>query len=131
MTEYYFFVNAEEHQPELAVRLAVAAEAAGFDGVMISDHLNPWVDDAAASGFTFTTLGAIAQATERVKLMTAVTVPLWRLHPVITAQAAATVDRLSGGRFALGVGMGRAHDEEVLGYDYPAYTERNTRKRES
>lgn len=131
MIKYYFFINAEEHQPEMAVKLAVAAEDVGFDGVMISDHLNPWVDDAAASGFTFTTLGAIAQATQRVKLMTAVTVPLWRLHPVICAQAAATVDRISGGRFTLGVGMGRAHDEEVLGYDYPPYAERNMRMRES
>lgn len=131
MSDLYYYISAEQYQPEEVVKQAVAAEKAGFDGVMVSEHFNPWVDDQAANGFTFSTLGAIAQTTDKIKLMTYVTTPLWRYPPAVVAQAAATIDRLSGGRFELGVGMGRAHDEEAAGYKYPAYQERNERMREA
>jgi coenzyme F420-dependent glucose-6-phosphate dehydrogenase len=97
--------------------------------VAVSDHFHPWVDDEGASGFSWSTLGAIAAATERLELMTAVVTPLWHLHPAVVAQAAATVDRLSGGRFALGVGTGR--NEGMLGYPYPPYAERAARMGEA
>jgi len=61
------------------VKHAVAAERAGFDGVLVSDHFHPWVDDAGASGFACPPW-AIAQATERVRLCTAVISPLFRFH---------------------------------------------------
>jgi alkanesulfonate monooxygenase SsuD/methylene tetrahydromethanopterin reductase-like flavin-dependent oxidoreductase (luciferase family) len=51
-------------------------------------------------------LGAIATATSRVDLVTAVTCPFVRYHPAIVAQAAATVACLSGGRMTLGLGAG-------------------------
>jgi coenzyme F420-dependent glucose-6-phosphate dehydrogenase len=47
------------------------------------------------------------------------------------AQAAATLDRLCGGRFTLGVGTGENINEGPLGYEFPAYAERNLRMRES
>lgn len=79
----------------------------------------------------WTWLGAVAQATSRVELATSVTAPLYRYHPGLIAQAAATVDRLSDGRFILGVGTGEAINEAPLGYEFPGYTERIARMKEA
>jgi coenzyme F420-dependent glucose-6-phosphate dehydrogenase len=127
MAKVYLFCSAEQFQPEILVDHAVLAEQAGFDGIMISEHFHPWVDDYGASGFTFSTLGAIAARTKRIRLMTAVITPLFRYHPAVVAQAAATIDRLSGGRFELGIGSGENINESPLGFKLPAYQERSKR----
>ena len=131
MTAFYYFCGHEQWQPETLVAHAVAAERAGFDGVMVSEHFHPWVDDAGAGGFAFATLGAIAQATRRLRLTTGVVTPLFRFHPAVVAQAAATLDRLSGGRFELGVGTGENLNEGPVGLPFPAYRERADRMREA
>lgn len=131
MTRFAYFCGHEQFQPEELVRHAVLAEQAGFDALMVSEHFHPWVDDVSASGYAFSTLGAIAVLTERVELITAVTTPLFRYHPAVVAQAAATLDRLSNGRFRLGVGTGENLNEGPLGYDFPAYAERAGRMREA
>jgi coenzyme F420-dependent glucose-6-phosphate dehydrogenase len=115
----------------LLVQHAVAAEQAGFDMVTGADHFHPWVDDQSAASFVWTWFGAVAAATERVELATSVTAPLYRYHPALIAQAAATVDRLSGGRFKLGVGTGEAINETPLGYAFPGYQERIARMDEA
>jgi len=56
-------------------------------------------------------LGGIAQATERLELITGVTCPTIRIHPAIIAQAAATVGAMMPGRFSLGVGTGENLNE--------------------
>ena len=131
MPRFAYFCGHEQFQPETIVRHAVLAEQAGFDAVMVSEHFHPWVDDVSASGYAFSTLGAIAQATARVEIVTAVTTPLFRYHPAVVAQAAATIDRLSAGRFRLGVGTGENLNEGPLGYPFPAYAERASRMREA
>lgn len=131
MTGFYYFCGHEQWQPETLVRHAVVAEEAGFDGLVVSEHFHPWVDDQSASGFAFSTIGAIAQATSRVRMVTGVTTPLFRYHPGVVAQAAATLDRLSGGRFDLGVGTGENINEGPLGYAFPGYAERADRMREA
>jgi G6PDH family F420-dependent oxidoreductase len=131
MTRFAYFCGHEQFQPEDLVRHAVLAERAGFDALMVSEHFHPWVDDVSASGYAFSTLGAIAVLTERVELITAVTTPLFRYHPAVVAQAAATLDRLSNGRFRLGVGTGENLNEGPLGYEFPAYAERAGRMREA
>jgi len=78
MTHFAYFCGHEQWQPEEIVEHAVAAEAAGFDMVVTSEHFHPWVDDVGAAGFAFSTLGAVAAATDRVGLATGVTTPLWR-----------------------------------------------------
>jgi len=69
-------------------------------------------------------IGAIAQATERLRLGTAVTCPLIRMHPVLVAQAAATSALLMEGRFFLGVGTGEALNEHITGARWPRPDER-------
>lgn len=131
MTRFAYFCGHEQWHPEQLVRHAQLAEAAGFDMVVVSEHFHPWVDDSSAAGFAFSTIGAIAQATERIELTTGVTTPLWRFHPAVVAQAAATLDRLSGGRFNLGVGTGENINEGPLGYHFPKYAERAARMKEA
>jgi alkanesulfonate monooxygenase SsuD/methylene tetrahydromethanopterin reductase-like flavin-dependent oxidoreductase (luciferase family) len=89
--------------PRVGVRVASAAEAAGWDGVFIWDHLafvwgapaaDPWI-----------TLAAIASATSRVRIGTAVT-PVARRRPQVLAHEVATLDVLSQGRVIFGAGLG-------------------------
>jgi coenzyme F420-dependent glucose-6-phosphate dehydrogenase len=129
--KFAWLCSHESHQPEDLVRQAVLAEEAGFDVVTGADHFHPWVDDRSAASFVWTWFGAVAQATSRVELATSVTSPLFRYHPALIAQAAATVGRLSGGRFRLGVGTGEAINESPLGYDFPGYGERIARMEEA
>jgi coenzyme F420-dependent glucose-6-phosphate dehydrogenase len=131
MAQIYYYLGHEQFQPEILVRHAQLAEASGFDGIFISEHFNPWVTDKGAAGFALSTLGAIAQATKKIKLMTGVITPLFRYHPAVVAQAAATIDRLSDGRFQLGVGTGEPINEVPLGYEFPKYKERSDQMRES
>lgn len=131
MTKFAYFCGHEQWQPEELVRHAVLAEEAGFDMVVVSEHFHPWVDDVSAAGFAFSTIGAMTQATSRLEFATGVTTPLWRFHPAVVAQAAATLDRLSGGRFNLGVGTGENINEGPLGYTFPAYKERAARMTEA
>lgn len=65
-------------------------------------------------------LGAAAQATSRIPLMTYVTCPTFRYHPVVIAQKAATLQLLSQGRFRLGLGSGENLNEHVVGRGWPA-----------
>jgi G6PDH family F420-dependent oxidoreductase len=64
-------------------------------------------------------LGAAAQATSRIPLMTYVTCPSFRYHPAVVAQKAATLQVLSDGRFTLGLGSGENLNEHVVGAGWP------------
>ena len=114
-------------EPEDLIKHAEIARESGFDMLTISEHFHPWVDDYSASNFTWTTLGALANKLPELDLGTGVTTPLWRIHPGVIAQAAATVDRLSPSTFHLGVGTGENINEGPLGYDFPKYEERKNR----
>ena len=89
--------------PRAMVRLAVAAERAGWDGVSTWDSLGVSMDAAASDPWV--DLAAIASATDRLALILSV-VALPRRRPQLVAQAAATLDRWSGGRLVLGIGAG-------------------------
>jgi coenzyme F420-dependent glucose-6-phosphate dehydrogenase len=129
--KFAWLCSHESYQPEALVEQATAAEEAGFDVVLGSDHFHPWVDDTSAAGFVWSWLGAVAQATQRVELGTSVTCPLFHYHPALVAQMAATVDRLSDGRLFLGVGTGEAINERSLGFPFPGYAERQARMQEA
>jgi probable F420-dependent oxidoreductase len=88
-----------------------AAEDAGLDACSVTDHPLPMTREPRHTGLDpFTALGWIAQATERLRLHTAVVVLPYR-NPFLVAQAAATVDYLSGGRMILGLGSGYSEPE--------------------
>ncbi len=114
MTRFGYFLASEEHEPQELVRLARLAEEAGFDSLWISDHFHPWLEEQGQSGFVWSVIGAVSQATS-LPITTAVTCPLQRIHPAVIAQAAATAALLTGGRFTLGVGTGEALNEHITG----------------
>ena len=76
-------------------------------------------------------LGAVAEATEHLGLMTAVTCPIMRYHPAIIAQATATMGLLADGRFTLGLGAGERLNEHVIGAGWPGVVERHERLSEA
>jgi G6PDH family F420-dependent oxidoreductase len=110
---------SEQSGPRELVVHAAAAERAGFEFEVISDHYFPWLDEMGHSPYAWSVLGAVTQVTSRVELMTFVTCPLMRYHPAVVAQKAATVDLLSGGRFTLGLGAGENLNEHVVGAGWP------------
>jgi len=119
-----YFLSCEEFGPDELVRQARAAEEAGFHGLWISDHYHPWNDEQGESPFVWTVIGALAQATSRMPIATAVTCPTVRIHPAVIAQAAATAAAMLPGRFRLGVGSGEALNEHILGGRWPEADER-------
>ena len=119
MPAFGYTLMTEQRSPHDLVREAQLVEAAGFDFAVMSDHFHPWLESQGHSPFAWTMLGAVAERTERLRLMTAVTCPIIRYHPAIVAQAAATVAVLSDGRFSLGVGSGENLNEHVVGHGWP------------
>lgn len=122
---------SEEHGPRALVDHARRAEDAGFSFAALSDHFHPWLETQGHSSLAWSVLGAIAQATRQLSLMTAVTCPTFRYHPAIVAQGAATVALLSDGRFSLGLGSGERLNEHVVGAGWPGVTERHERLAEA
>jgi len=119
-----YWLSSEEHAPADLVENAKRAEDAGFEHLLISDHFHPWVDAQGHSPFVWSVIGAIAEATSRIRLGTAVTCPLIRMHPAIVAHAAATSQALMDGRFFLSVGTGERLNEHVVGARWPRPDER-------
>jgi G6PDH family F420-dependent oxidoreductase len=120
MTDFGYTMMCEQSRPDQLVRDVRRAEEAGFDFSVISDHYQPWLDSQGHSGYAWSILGAAAQATERIGLMTYVTCPILRYHPAVVAQKAATVQILSGNRFRLGLGSGENLNEHVVGHGWPS-----------
>src|SRR4051794_4480466 len=113
-----YFLSSEERDPRALLDQARRAEQAGFPALWICGHSHPWNDEQGHSGFVWSVIGALAEATS-LPVATAVTCPTIRIHPAIIAQAAATSAVLHQGRFALGVGSGEALNEHILGTHWP------------
>jgi len=101
---------------------AHTVEGLGFDLLMVSDHVVVTADVAeqypAPFYEPFTTLAWLSGVTERVRLGTTVLIVPYR-HPLLVARMAAGLNRLSGDRLVLGVGVGWARQEfEALGVDF-------------
>jgi alkanesulfonate monooxygenase SsuD/methylene tetrahydromethanopterin reductase-like flavin-dependent oxidoreductase (luciferase family) len=91
-------------EPRLVAELAARAEAAGWDGFFVWDHV-AYREPVRAIADPWVTLSAVAMATERLTIGTLVTaLPRRRTHQL--ARETVTLDRLSGGRLVLGVGIG-------------------------
>jgi G6PDH family F420-dependent oxidoreductase len=115
-----YTMMCEQSRADQLVEDVRRAEAAGFDFSVISDHYQPWLASQGHSPYAWAVLGAAAQATQRIGLMTYVTCPIVRYHPVVVAQKAATVQILSHNRFRLGLGAGERLNEHVTGTPWPS-----------
>jgi alkanesulfonate monooxygenase SsuD/methylene tetrahydromethanopterin reductase-like flavin-dependent oxidoreductase (luciferase family) len=101
----------ELYEPRLLAELAADAEAKGFDGFFLWDHVN-YAAPVRALADVWVALSAIAYATERIRLGPLVT-PLSRRRVQKVARETVTLDHLSGGRLVLGVGLGSDHTGEL------------------
>ncbi len=119
MVRIGYTMMTEQAGPRELVDHVVRAEAVGFEFLAASDHHSPWLEEQGHSPYTWSVLGAVAHATERIELMTYVTCPTMRYHPAVVAQKAATVQLLSDGRFTLGLGAGENLNEHVVGRGWP------------
>jgi coenzyme F420-dependent glucose-6-phosphate dehydrogenase len=133
---YLVSLAQERFQPDDLLRQGGEAEAAGFDGVCCSDHLEPWwapgSPTPAACGNAWVWLGAVGQATAHVSVGTAVTGLLHRYNPVVLAQQVATLENLNPGRTFLGCGSSEAMNEIPAGLlDWPSTEEQLRRTEES
>jgi G6PDH family F420-dependent oxidoreductase len=126
----YKLCSEERTAPQL-VDDARRAEAAGLSFAAISDHFHPWITAQGQSPFVWSVLGAVAHATSRLEVGTAVTCPTIRIHPAVVAQAAATAATLLPGRFFLGVGTGENLNEHVVGRGWPNAETRQRMLREA
>ncbi|MFJ7201073.1 MULTISPECIES: LLM class F420-dependent oxidoreductase [unclassified Streptomyces] len=120
MAQFGYTMMTEQAGPRALVDDVVAAERAGFDFSVTSDHYFPWLDSQGHAPYAWSVLGAAAQATSTIPLMTYVTCPTTRYHPVVVAQKAATLQLLSEGRFRLGLGSGENLNEHVVGVGWQA-----------
>lgn len=120
-----YHASHEQLPPSTLLASVQDAERAGFDGAMCSDHLAPWGLAQGESGYTWSWLGA-ALATTNLSFGT-VTAPGQRYHPVVTAQAIATLAEMFPGRFWCALGSGEAVNEHVTGDAWPPKPERQER----
>jgi probable non-F420 flavinoid oxidoreductase len=123
-----FHNSHEQVHPADLLAAVQHAERAGFTAAMCSDHLTPWNPRQGHSGFAWSWLGA-AMATTRLPFG-AVNAPGQRYHPVIVAQAIATLAAMFPGRFWVALGSGEAMNEHVTGDKWPRKGLRDARLRE-
>lgn len=124
-----FHASHEQFTPSTLLELTAAAEAAGFQAAMCSDHFHPWSEIQGQSGFAWSWLGAALQATRLS--FGVVCAPGQRYHPAIIAQAAATLAEMFPDRFWIATGSGQMLNEGITGERWPLKEERNQRLRES
>lgn len=120
-----YHASHEQLPPSALLAAVQEAERAGFDGAMCSDHLAPWGLAQGESGYTWSWLGA-ALATTNLSFGT-VSAPGQRYHPVVAAQAIATLGEMFPGRFWCALGSGEAVNEHVTGDPWPPKPERQDR----
>ena len=125
MTVIGFHASHEQVHPSVLLEAVELAERAGFGAAMCSDHLEPWSERQGQSAFAWSWLGAALQATSLS--LGVVNAPGQRYHPVIIAQAIATLSSMYPGRFWAALGSGEAANEHVTGAPWPRKDVRNAR----
>jgi coenzyme F420-dependent glucose-6-phosphate dehydrogenase len=128
--DYWVQLATEQFPPSALVEQARAAERAGFDGINVSDHFQPWWEPGE-SAHAWALLGAIGAATESPALGTGVTAPVFRHNPATVAQFIATIEEMCPGRAFLGVGSGESLNESPCGMDWPPVAEQIARMEEA
>ncbi|PRY33084.1 TIGR03885 family FMN-dependent LLM class oxidoreductase [Pseudosporangium ferrugineum] len=129
MTDYGIHCSHEQIPPADLLAAVVAAERAGFDAAMCSDHFSPWSARQGQSAFAWSWLGAALQATNLS--FGVVNAPGQRYHPAIIAQAIGTLGAMYPGRFWAALGSGEYSNEHITGGPWPRKDVRNARLLES
>lgn len=124
-----YHASHEQFAPSELLRLSILAGQAGFGAIHSSDHLQPWSREQGESGHAFTWLGAAMQASSLPFGVICAAGP--RHHPVILAQAIATLSELYPDRLWVTLGSGEAINERVTGQPWPTKSIRNERLLES
>jgi alkanesulfonate monooxygenase SsuD/methylene tetrahydromethanopterin reductase-like flavin-dependent oxidoreductase (luciferase family) len=129
--EVFAFVPQMRMTVDAIVDRARVAEAAGFDGIAVMDHLAPPMAPSQPAFEAMATSAWLLASTTRVKVGALVLCDAFR-HPAVLAQAAVTLDHASGGRFELGIGAGSVADElEAFGVEPSAVGDRVDRLEET
>jgi coenzyme F420-dependent glucose-6-phosphate dehydrogenase len=115
----FYGAGHEQFKPSELLAHAKLAAKAGFDGICCSDHLQPWWEPGN-SGHAWPWLGAVGASTKKVAFGPAVTPAVKRYHPVLVAQAFATLEEMFPGRVFLGMGSGESLNESPVGCNWPA-----------
>ena len=132
MIKLGYKASAEQFAPRPLLDFAIAAEASGFDSVVVSDHFQPWRHTDGHAPFSFAWLAALGERTSRITLGTSVVTPTFRYQPAIVAQAMGTLGSLYPGRVLLGVGTGESLNEvPAIGIEWPDSKERFARLKEA
>ena len=105
------------------LKYTIAAERAGFDCAMSSDHFKPWSRSQGHSGYSWSWLGAALARTEFP--IGVICAAGYRYHPAVVAQAAATLTEMFPERFWFALGSGERVNEDVTGMPWPSKPERN------
>jgi len=105
----------ELSDPRALAEVAASAEAAGWDGVFLWDHVLRPSGEPPAIADPWVAMAAIAMATTRVRIGPMVT-PITRRRPIKLAREAITLDQLCGGRLTLGLGLGVDTSRELSGF---------------
>jgi len=120
-----FHVSHEQFPPSEMLSCVVAAESAGFQCAMSSDHFKPWSRNQGHSGYSWSWIGAaLARTRFPVGL---ISVAGYRYHPAVVAQAAATLGEMFGDRFWFALGSGERLNEDITGMPWPTKPERNAK----
>lgn len=129
--EFHLFLPQMRLSPDALRERAQAAEAAGFTGLAVMDHLFPPGAADQPMYEALTTVTWLAAVTERLRLGHLVLCDSFR-HPAVLARQAVTLDHLSGGRFELGIGSGSTPGElATYGFGAPTPAQRVERLRET
>ena len=128
MARFGFHASHEQFPPSELLALVKAAEDAGFDCAMSSDHFRPWGAAQEHSGFAWAWLGAAMASTSLS--FGVISAPGYRYHPAILAQGAATLSEMFPRRLWFALGSGQRLNEDITGLAWPEKGERNARLRE-
>jgi coenzyme F420-dependent glucose-6-phosphate dehydrogenase len=132
MIKLGYKASAEQFGPRDLLEFSQLAEQVGLDSVAVSDHFQPWRHKTGHAPNSLVWLGALAEATERVEMLTSVLTPTMRYHPSIVAQSFGTLGCLAPGRVVLGVGTGEAMNETpATAAEWPGAKERRLRMAEA
>ncbi len=121
-----FAAALEQFAPPEAVRLATLAEQHGFSGTLVPDAFQPFTAAQGQAGAVWPTAGALGAVTTG-EIGVGAVAPVYRSHPAVVAQNAATLAALYPERTWLAIGSGEAISDHVVGGYWPEAAERLNR----